>query len=277
MVRTSHSKALQNKPQGLTEQQPTPPVSTSCVGFFVFFFGYLHPARQQLRARVAPLAHGYHGARRHSADTPNQHLPHYLHYLHARRAGAMPRSPVVLSWAGCPRAGSLPCPHAAGTRGQALPGGKAQSTAPGQQQGTEPAPEHSWIISPLLHEPTAPGAALALPGGSPSPPAAPISIESGAAPPKRHWSERPSPRNWFGRRGQGEKFPTQNAGSGWPPFNRVPPRSPCAQGHRGDTPAPPQKRTVGSAMGITGTLCPGMLGQPQTMAQHCPSLHLNLL
>lgn len=189
----------------------------------------------------------------------------------------MPRSPVVLSWAGCPRAGSLPCPHAAGTRGQALPGGKAQSTAPGQQQGTEPAPEHSWIISPLLHELTAPGAALALPGGSPSPPAAPISIESGAAPPKRHWSERPSPRNWFGRRGQGEKFPTQNAGSGWPPFNRVPPRSPCAQGHRGDTPAPPQKRTVGSAMGITGTLCPGMLGQPQTMAQHCPSLHLNLL
>lgn len=177
MVRTSHSKAVQKKPQGLTEQQPTPPVSTSC-GFF--FFGYLHPGRQQLRARVAPLAHGYHGARRHGADTPNQHLPHYLHYLHARRAGATPRSPVVLSWAGCPRAGSLPCPHAAGTRGQALPRGKAQSTAPGegtklralqpgQQQGTEPAPEQSWIISPLLHEPTAPGAALAPPGGSPSP------------------------------------------------------------------------------------------------------------
>lgn len=68
-----------------------------CV-FFCFVFGYLHPARQQLRARVAPLAHGYRGARRHGADTPNQHLPHYLHYLHARRAGAMPRSPVVLSW-----------------------------------------------------------------------------------------------------------------------------------------------------------------------------------
>lgn len=36
--------------------------------------------------------------------------------------------------AGCPRAGSLPCPHAAGTRGQALPGGKARSTAPGEGQ-----------------------------------------------------------------------------------------------------------------------------------------------
>lgn len=169
MVRTSHSKAVQKKPQGLTEQQPTPPVSTSCV----FFFGYLHPGRQQLRARVAPLAHGYHGARRHGADTPNQHLPHYLHYLHARRAGAMPRSPVVLSWMSpCWVTALSPCcgdSRSGPARRQSSEHCARRGTQPGQQQGTEPAPEQSWIISPLLHEPTAPGAALAPPGGSPSP------------------------------------------------------------------------------------------------------------
>lgn len=55
MVRTSHSKALQNKPQGLTEQQPTPPVSTSCVGFFVFFFWIPAPCQAAATGTRGPL------------------------------------------------------------------------------------------------------------------------------------------------------------------------------------------------------------------------------
>lgn len=171
MVRTSHSKAVQKKPQGLTEQQPTPPVSTSCV----FFFWISAPWQAAATGTRGPLGTRIpwckKARRRHPKPAPS---PLFALFACTQSWGnaTQPRC-AQLGWMSpCWVTALSPCcgdSRSGPAQRQSSEHCARRGTQPGQQQGTEPAPEQSWIISPLLHEPTAPGAALAPPGGSPSP------------------------------------------------------------------------------------------------------------